>query len=115
MATAAFEHSGFFVLRAPLLPFDTLGSPGGSRALLARLLAMPAVREAIFVASPSLHSQLGTYERDPDSEAGRKVEGALIRYALRMAGRATPFGLFGGCSVGAIGVATRLAVGDTCR
>ena len=70
--------SGFFVLRTPLLPFDdllawsdTLEAPAAAadparfdralatdrqtlRARLAAIVARPDVREAIFVASPSL-------------------------------------------------------------
>ncbi len=37
---------------------------------------------------------------------------ALVRYFLRMAGRATPFGLFAGCTVGTIDGETRLAIGS---
>ena len=33
-----------------------------------------------------------------------------MRYLARMAGRATPFGLFAGCSVGAIGAEARLEI-----
>ena len=71
-STAAFAHSGFFVLRAPVLPFDTLtaaqsadGDTGeAGRARLRRLLDLPAVSEAVFVASPSLHAQLGVWRRE---------------------------------------------------
>ncbi len=121
---AAHAHAGFFVLRAPALPFDTLETEGTApfgdgiaarRTRLRQMLALPSVREAVFVASPSLEAQVDAWFRDPDSEAGRKVEQALTRYVSRMAGRATPFGLFAGCSVGAVGRATRLAVGEPCR
>jgi thiopeptide-type bacteriocin biosynthesis protein len=105
---AAHVPSGFFVLRTPLLPFDARPA---SRADLRALLARPEVRDAIFVAAPSLDARLEVWHRDPDSDAGRKVEQALTRYLARMSGRATPFGLFAGCSVGAVGRATRLAVG----
>jgi hypothetical protein len=46
----------------------------------------------------------------PESERGQRVERALVRYVARLAGRATPFGLFAGCSVGTIGDETRLEI-----
>jgi thiopeptide-type bacteriocin biosynthesis protein len=126
------EPRGFFVLRTPLLPFDELvawsagleaasAGPHERAAALARdrqrlrerlraLIARPEVREALFVASPSLEAELGQWLADADSERGRKVERALVRYVQRMAGRATPFGLFGGCTVGELGGRTALAL-----
>ena len=41
-------------------------------------------------------------------EAGQKLERSLVKYFARMAGRATPFGLCAGCSVGTLGEETRL-------
>ncbi|MCA9113328.1 MAG: lantibiotic dehydratase, partial [Planctomycetaceae bacterium] len=49
---------------------------------------------------------------EPESKQGRKVERAIVRYFVRMAGRATPFGLFAGCAVGRIDTATHLTVPD---
>jgi thiopeptide-type bacteriocin biosynthesis protein len=66
------------------------------------------VREALFVASPDLEERLPVWLREPDGHAGQKMERALVRYFARMAGRATPFGLCAGCSVGTLGTATRL-------
>lgn len=109
-APSAFRHSGFFVLRTPLLPFAALSDAAGREGLRG-LLARPDVREAIYVASPSLNAQVDSWAREPDTKSGRRVETALSRYVARMAGRATPFGLFAGCSVGTIGRATHLAVG----
>jgi thiopeptide-type bacteriocin biosynthesis protein len=44
---------------------------------------------------------------------GQKAEETLARYVARMAGRATPFGLFSGCAAGSIGRATSLRIGPS--
>jgi thiopeptide-type bacteriocin biosynthesis protein len=122
-----FAPSGFFVFRTPLLPFEEveawsagLAAPAAFaaaaaagaeplaaalaadramlRARLGALAERPEVREALFVASPSLAEALDIWRREPDGKKGRRAERALVRYFLRMASRATPFGLFSGCS-----------------
>ncbi|MFP2906595.1 lantibiotic dehydratase family protein [Pyxidicoccus sp. 3LFB2] len=113
-----YTTSGFFVLRSPLLPFDTLldWSEGASedRALLRRRLAAGLargeLREALFLASPSMDEGLSEWLRAPEGEWGQKVERALVRYWQRMAARATPFGLFAGGAVGLMGPGTRLTL-----
>ncbi len=131
-----FTASGFFALRTPLLPFDELlafsdgleaasagDDPGRfeaafaeDRSLLCRRLravfARPEVREALFVASPSLDERCDQWLREGQAEEDDKLQRALVRYFHRMAGRATPFGLFAGCSVGTMGPQTRLALAD---
>src|SRR5438105_11423887 len=107
-----FAPSGFFVLRTPLLPFEELlrwaedlEAPHASedpdaltrdrallRARLRELVARPEVREAIFVASPSVDELIDTWVEKPGSERSRQCERALVRYFSRMAGRSTPFG-----------------------
>jgi lantibiotic biosynthesis protein len=127
-----YTPSGFFVLRTPLLPFEemaawgegleavgALGDPQDleealerDRARLrARLLAAvtrPEVRDAIFVASPSVDEALEVWQKDPDSRQGRKLEPAVVAYFCRAAARATPFGLFAGVTTGTIDAQTRL-------
>jgi class I lanthipeptide synthase len=127
-----FTPSGFFALRTPLLPFDEMvawsegleavGALGDPQALGAaierdraklrdRLLAAvtrPELRDAIFVASPSLEEALDVWRREPDGKQGRKLEPALVSYFSRAAARATPFGLFAGCTTGTINTQTRL-------
>lgn len=115
-----FVPSGFFAFRTPLLPFEEveawsagLAAPAAGaeelaaalaadramlRARLGALVERPEVAEALFVASPSLAEALDTWRRDPDGKKGLRAERALVRYFLRMASRATPFGLFSGCS-----------------
>ncbi|MFL5334378.1 MAG: lantibiotic dehydratase [Geminicoccaceae bacterium] len=131
-ARQQFTPSGFFVLRTPLLPFEemaawsegleavgSLGDPQRLEAALerdrarlrARLLALvarPELRDAIFVASPSLDEALEVWQKEPDSKQGRKLEPALVSYFSRAAARATPFGLFAGCTAGTIDTQTRL-------
>jgi thiopeptide-type bacteriocin biosynthesis protein len=122
--------SGFFVLRTPLLPFDELLAwsesltPARARdhddsiirdrqelcARLAAIVRRPEVREALFVASPTAYASLDAWLRDPESETGQKLEKTLVRYVSRMSSRATPFGLFAGCSVGLLGARTQLTL-----
>ncbi len=144
-----FVPAGFFSFRTPLLPFEELEAFGeGLEApaalasaaegenperleaalaadrerLRARLSAMaerPEVLEAVFLASPSLHESLSLWRAQPDSKKGQRAERALVRYIYRMTARATPFGLFSGCSIGRVetdpGAPTRIAVGPRAR
>ncbi|HEY1557940.1 MAG TPA: lantibiotic dehydratase [Kofleriaceae bacterium] len=99
------------VLRTPLLPATLLAEWAAApdpRAFLVALVAQPAIDEAIFVASPSLHGSLATWRDKPLSPAGQRTERALVKYVARMAGRATPFGLFSGVSAGALARETQL-------
>src|SRR5262249_45189184 len=129
-----FSPSGFFVLRTPLLAFDELLTWGEGleapaaaddadqlagalerdrsrlRGRLAAIFSRPAMREALFVAAPELEELLDLWLRDPQQKRVERVELALARYFQRMAGRATPFGLFAGCSVGSISDATRVTI-----
>jgi thiopeptide-type bacteriocin biosynthesis protein len=122
--------SDFFAFRTPLLPFSVLSSwseglqaPGASddaleaavasdHALLVdRLRALVSdrvVREALFVASPSLDEAIDAWLKDPKSERAQGVAEIVTRYLARMCARATPFGLFSGCSIGELGKDTRL-------
>src|SRR5689334_7773348 len=109
-------HSEFFVLRAPHLAFDELrrwadGVEAGAaapddpelaskvasdvvllRGRLRGLVARPAVREAITVASASLARRLAKWDAEPEGKDGAKIEQAIVRYLGRMASRPTPFG-----------------------
>jgi thiopeptide-type bacteriocin biosynthesis protein len=114
------RDAGFFAIRTPLLPLAELLAwseglqPSDSDALRARLRAIivrPEIQEALHVASPSLAGELESWFREPTSERGQKAERGLVRYFSRMCSRATPFGLFAGCSVGAVGATTRLSIG----
>lgn len=105
--TASFAPSGFFVLRTPLLPrarlLEWTRAPGeADRDALQRAATSPEVLEALSLSSPELVADLDHWRRAPDSERGRKVERSVLRYLYRTASRATPYGLFAGCSLGTV-------------
>jgi lantibiotic biosynthesis protein len=127
-----FTPAQFFAFRTPLLPLgellrfseDLTASTASTadlksslasdrakvRAFLRAQLQQPLLRDALFIASPSLEESLSFWESNPESERGSKVEKSLVRYFQRMSGRPTPYGIFAGCSVGAIGDETRLTL-----
>ena len=99
------------VLRTPLLPLTALvewGAAPDHRAYLAAVLELPEVREALFVASPSLTAALAGWKADPTSASGARVERSIVKYVARMMGRSTPFGLFSAVSAGVLGRETAL-------
>jgi thiopeptide-type bacteriocin biosynthesis protein len=115
----------FAVVRAPLLaasqflalavkvpdafdPSTFEGHRAEVRRQLRALVEDPVVREAIYVASASLHVRLAKWLEAPDSKEGRKVEQALVRYLGRMCTRCTPFGLFAGFGLVAVDDTTHL-------
>jgi lantibiotic biosynthesis protein len=128
---APAQPSGFFVLRTPLLPAETISDWSGApeaadvedlagaedaiagdrlrlRARLAEILADPVFREAVFLASPSLEAAIESWRTNPESERGQRAESSLVAYLMRAAARPTPFGLFAGWTTGRIGNDTQL-------
>jgi thiopeptide-type bacteriocin biosynthesis protein len=127
-------HAGFAVLRTPLLPFDEYarwaalranveshGAPEDQAAALERdygvlrdhlraLFDRPALRDALFVASPELHRAAAPFLAGETGGGERRVVQSLARYLARAATRPTPFGLFAGCSVLPIGAVTSLQI-----
>ena len=126
--------AGFFVLRTPLLPFDTLVALSSEleapiaaddmaalreafdrdrmrvRTRLRTLVQIPAIREALFIASPDLDRAIDQWLSNPEGERAAATERALLRYVIRMSARPTPFGLFAGVGVGMLADSTRLFV-----
>jgi thiopeptide-type bacteriocin biosynthesis protein len=114
----ALSTASFFVLRTPLLAWDVFerwgaaeraatGTSGGLREIVAR----PEVREALFLASPSLDEHVERWLKDASCNGAQKIERSLSRYVARMAGRATPLGLLAGQSLGTFGESTQLELG----
>jgi hypothetical protein len=72
------------------------------RKRLVRTIQRPEVGHALFIASPSLHASIDHWIAAPTSKKGHQTERAIVRYFERMCTRATPFGIFAGCSLGYI-------------
>lgn len=97
MNKSAFKADDFAVLRFPVMHSDVLVALGDTdESRLAELvrehLADPYVREAIYLASPTLFKNLKAWEAGDGEFNG--MPQAIARYLLRMAFRATPFGTF---------------------
>lgn len=96
-----------FCLRTPLLPldfyFDLTKEQKISIEKYQELWGNEIIREAIFLASPSLFSIIEKWlsGKIKDPKKAQKLEYALFKYLSRMSSRCTPFGLFAGCSMGA--------------
>lgn len=96
--------SGFFVLRAPLLPWEELDRLRVDPLYVHSLVARPEVAEALHLASPSLLRRWSSVPADS------RVTAAITAYLVRMCSRPTPFGLFAGCATGAVSEITALVV-----
>ncbi|MGX9789649.1 lantibiotic dehydratase [Mycobacterium sp. MMS18-G62] len=103
-AAVPLTASGFFVMRAPLLPLEELDRLRADPDYWRSLAARPDVREALYLASPGLVRRLA--DGNPDG----RVAASVTAYLVRMCTRATPFGLFAGCALGLVGETTALVV-----
>lgn len=119
-----YDPVGFFLLRTPALPVETIASITGAdtadtavddadrrsrtRERLRALARRPDVHRALAVASADLVAALTRLDDDPDATAKktRRAYSRLLRYLTRMATRPTPFGCFSGVALGEFGEST---------
>ncbi len=103
-----FVPSGHFMLRIPQLTmedFFKLASADDSIEVLKTYFEDPFVKEAIYIASSGLFDSLsGSHEKKEQAYS------SLLKYLLRMATRATPFGLFSSAAVGHFDGSTSLSL-----
>lgn len=100
---------GYYLLRMPVMPVNTINEllidPVRS---LASLWATSGLSEAIYVASAGLHVQIEQHLAVKGWPLPAPLQRALLKYALRMSTRATPFGLMAGCATGYVGDSTQI-------
>lgn len=98
-----YESFDNFVLRTPLLPLNFFQSLTAddvvSETKIKEVFKDSVVREAIFLASPSLYFEAVKWAEDA-SKSDKKLMYAILKYIARMSSRCTPFGLFAGCALG---------------
>lgn len=94
-----------FVLRTPLFPlnFYTKLLDDYSTDSLFKMLENDIIRDAIKLASPELIDEFEKLLINPKQinfDKQNNLELALLKYIARLSSRATPFGMFAGCSTG---------------
>src|SRR5882724_7289886 len=109
-----FEPGEFFVLRAAVCPIELLQADlahGDADARLREWVRDPFVQAAIYLASPTLSQRLAAYVAEPTAADFASLRPALFRYFVRMATRATPFGLMASFTTGSVGSTWNLRLG----
>ena len=96
-----YKFHNKLVLRTPLKAVKS----NFEKTELINLFSHLPVKESLFLASPDLLSKFESWKngRVLDKKEEKKLINSLLKYALRMHSRCTPFGLFAGCSVVAFG------------
>jgi hypothetical protein len=115
MKTNSVDCFDTFVLRTPLFPinFYTNLLKDYSSDKLFKVLENDFVKDAVKIASPELLGELeklpnNSNQIDPDKKLN--LELALLKYIARLSSRATPFGIFAGCSTGVLASETSIRV-----
>jgi lantibiotic biosynthesis protein len=123
-----YEYLDAAIVRAPAwqpaqqgLPWPDLTGPDATptswRAWLDQVFQIPEFSVAVEAASPDLARRVAQIRagRAVSERVVRRVVLSTLRYLLRAASRATPFGLFAGAAIAPIGAAPALRAGDRHR
>lgn len=113
MPSTNFSFFSTYVLRTAVFPvsFYTSLLENYSTSALIETVKTPLVTNAIRTASPELMKEFDKYSTNPQGTSKEKaanLELSLLKYIARMSSRATPFGLFAGCSTGTIADETEI-------
>ena len=108
-----FSFFSTYVLRTAVFPVSFYSSllENYSTEALIETVKIPLVTNAIRTASPELMKEFEKYSANPQEytkEKAADLERSLLKYIARMSSRATPFGLFAGCSTGTIADETEI-------
>lgn len=101
------EVGNYFVVRTPSLPLDMLDSVHAIDSetvadfVKGAMSNHPQVEDALYIASGELFDEI-RHHLDNDLQFPEKLSITLYKYFLRMASRATPFGLFSSIAHGTI-------------
>ena len=107
-----------YVLRAPLLSFsfykELTQNTSLSEDKLKQVCRDKIIKEAIFLASPSLYNEFEKWLKGDikDKAASESILYTVLKYISRMSSRCTPFGLFAGTAVGTFSEKTTITLRD---
>ena len=92
-----YSFSEDIIIRTPLKPLKI----SFSETELQQLFVQKEVQEAMFLASPNLLDECGKWLNNEikGKQEKEKLIFSLLKYAMRMHSRCTPFGLFAGCGI----------------
>lgn len=102
-----FKFFDNFIVRKPLYSYKEFQNLYSEKHVdnekIYNFLKSEIFKEAIYIASPSLHQQLINWETNgfPYSQKQhQKLKNTFLKYINRMSTRSTPFGLFSGVALG---------------
>lgn len=101
-----YHNLNNYVLRTPLMAvnffIDFTNDKVISDIKFKNTLKNPVIKEAIFLASPTLYFEVEKWLNNElkDKKKIDKLKISALKYIARLSSRCTPFGLFAGCSVG---------------
>lgn len=110
-----YKSFHFFIIRFPFLSYNLLNTIMQDIDSLLTIFSNNIVKEAIFLSSPTLYSELLKLVEGKMKEPNKKnrLIYSFERYVNRMSTRCTPFGLFAGCALGKIEDKTDIVLKDS--
>ena len=100
-----YQNFSNYILRTPLLDFGfykrLTSEDVVSDQQLKQAYCNPIIKEAIFLASPTVYFELEKWlNEELDPKKIKKIKNSLLKYLTRLSTRCTPFGIFAGCALG---------------
>lgn len=107
-----------YLLRAPLFSFSSYKKLTSNKVIsneqFKKIFENPIFKEALFLSSPALSSELNRFLKNELDEPKKieKLKTSLLKYISRMSSRCTPFGILAGCSIGSFSDETNIQLED---
>lgn len=97
------------IFRFPRFPIEVIKRALADTDYFKKTISTSIFKEAIFYASPTLHTELLKFlDGSLPAKKEKRVSCSLIRYLSRMSTRCTPFAIFAACATGCTGESTHI-------